>query len=94
MLTPQRARAHAQSTLTISSAHGIGCRNSPGVPHKPFHFRHHTAASPLAAEGVPLTVVQETLGHTLLSTTADLYSHLYPEAFQEAADAMERALSS
>lgn len=53
----------------------------------------HTAASVLLAQGVPLTVVQEVLGHSLLSTTADIYSHLAPAAFQEAADAMERALT-
>jgi hypothetical protein len=29
----------------------------------------------------------------LLSTTADTYGHLFPEAFAEAADATERALT-
>lgn len=52
-----------------------------------------TAASLLLAEGVPVKVVQEILGHSLLSTTADTYGHLFPEAFDEAADAMERALA-
>lgn len=40
-----------------------------------------------------MKVVQEVLGHTLLSTTADTYGHLFPGAFREAADAMERALA-
>ncbi len=53
---------------------------------------HHTASSLLLAEGFSLKMIQEVLGHTLLSTTADIYSHLAPEAFQEAADAMEWAL--
>jgi site-specific recombinase XerD len=39
-------------------------------------------------------VVQDVLGHSLFSTTADIYSHLTPAAFQEAAGAMERALSA
>ena len=56
------------------------------------HTTHQTAASLLLAEGLSLKLIQEVLGHTLLSTTADIYSHLAPEAFQEAADAMERAL--
>ncbi len=64
-----------------------------GVERRWFHTTRHTAASLLLAEGVPLKIVQELLGHSLLSTTADLYSHLYPEAFAEAADAMERALA-
>ena len=64
-----------------------------GVARRPFHTTRHTAASLLLAEGVPLKIVQEILGHSLLSTTADLYAHLYPEAFAEAADAMEWALA-
>lgn len=62
------------------------------VTRRPFHTCRHTAASLLLAEGVPLKIVQEVLGHSLLSTTADTYAHLTPAAFQEAADAMERAL--
>jgi integrase len=41
---------------------------------------------------VPVKVVQEVLGHSLPSTTADIYGHLFLEAFEDAADAMERAL--
>ena len=62
-----------------------------GVERRPFHTTRHTAASVLLAEGLSLKVVQEILGHSLLSTTADIYGHLYDESFQEAADAMERA---
>jgi hypothetical protein len=43
---------------------------------------------------VPVKVVQEILGHTLLSTTADIYGHLFPAAFDVAAEAMERALGA
>ncbi len=41
------------------------------VGRRPFHTCRHTAASLLLAEGVPLKIVQEVLGHFLLSTTAD-----------------------
>ena len=64
-----------------------------GIERRPFHTCRHTAASLLLAEGVPVKVVQEVLGHTLMSTTADIYGHLFPGAFQEAAAAMERALT-
>jgi hypothetical protein len=30
--------------------------------------------------------------HSLLSTTSNIYSHLFPQAFAESADAMDRAL--
>ena len=39
-------------------------------------------------------MVQEVLGHSLLSTTADTYGHLAQAAFDEAADAIERVLAA
>jgi integrase len=77
----------------------LGDRTHPlhaahALPRHNFHSTRHTAASLLLAEGVPVKVVQEVLGHSLISTTADLYAHLFPEAFAEAADAMERALAA
>jgi hypothetical protein len=62
-----------------------------GLPCRTFHVTRHTAVSMLINEGVPLKVIQEILGHSVLSTTADVYGHLYPQAFMEAAEAMERA---
>ena len=47
----------------------------------------------MLAAGVAIEVVQEVLGHSMLSMTADTYAHLAPAAFDEAADAMERALA-
>lgn len=84
--TPLDPRNVIRSWHRLLDAHGIARR--------PFHTCRHTAASLLLAEGVPLKVVQEVLGHSLLSTTADIYAHLTPAAFQEAADAMERALGA
>jgi integrase len=65
-----------------------------GLPKRTFHVTRHTAVSILIGEGVPLKVIQEILGHSVLSTTADVYGHLYPRAFTEAAEAMERALGT
>ena len=42
--------------------------------------------------GVPLKVVSETLGHSSISITADVY-HTSPDLRREAADAIDRALS-
>jgi integrase len=46
----------------------------------------------LLAEGVPLKVVSETLGHSSIRITADVYGHLLEPAKAEAADAMGRVL--
>lgn len=62
------------------------------LERRAFHVARHTAVSLLIAEGVPLKVIQEVVGHSLLSTTADIYGHLFDQAFTEAADAMDRAL--
>jgi integrase len=64
-----------------------------GLPPGPFHTCRHTAVSLLAADGVRLQVVQRTVGHSQLSTTADIYGHLFPDDFQPVADAMERLLA-
>jgi integrase len=71
-----------------------GLLATAGLPRRAFHVTRHTAVSLLIAEGIPLKVIQEILGHSLLSTTADIYGHLYPQAFTEAAEAMERALGT
>ena len=41
-----------------------------------FHDLRHTCASLLIAEGVPIKDIQEWLGHSTYSTTADIYAHL------------------
>lgn len=64
-----------------------------GLTRRSFHTTRHAAASVLIAQGLPLKTVQEVLGHSLIGTTADIYGHLAEEAFQEAADAMERAMT-
>ena len=56
------------------------------------HELRHSAASLLIAMGVPLKVVSETLGHSSIRITADVYGHLLDESRIEAARAMERAL--
>ena len=57
-----------------------------------FHDLRHTCASLLLAQNVPARIVMEVLGHSQLSMTTDLYSHVVPTALREAASAMDRAL--
>jgi integrase len=63
-----------------------------GLPRLRFHDLRHSCASLLLAQGVSARMVMETLGHSNISTTMDIYSHVMPSLRQEAADAMERVL--
>ena len=59
--------------------------------------RTSSATSPpslLVAQGVPLKAVSETLGHSSIRVTADIYAHLQEPAKAEAAEAMTKALWS
>ena len=62
------------------------------LPRQRFHDLRHGAASLLLAQGVPLKVVQEALGHATISVTADVYGHLLPELQKDAAIRMDQAL--
>lgn len=65
-----------------------------GLPSMPFHALRHTAASLLLAEGVHPRVVMELLGHSTIALTMNTYSHVIPALEREAADRMERMLTS
>jgi integrase len=64
-----------------------------GLPRLRFHDLRHSCASLLLAQGVSARMVMETLGHSNISTTMDIYSHIMPSLREEAADAMDRALA-
>lgn len=53
------------------------CKNA-GVPYRCFHSLRHTHATILLAANVNPKVVQIRLGHSTISTTLDIYSHLIP----------------
>jgi integrase len=61
-----------------------------GLPDMRFHGLRHSAASMTLANGLPLNVVSDILGHSLTSTTVDIYAHVAPAARREAATAMDR----
>lgn len=65
-----------------------------GVPRIRFHDLRHSAATLMLAEGVPLAVVSEWLGHTGIAITASHYAAVVPALRHEAAAAMDRALGS
>lgn len=64
------------------------------LPHYRVHDLRHFCASLLLAQGVPLKVVSDLLGHTRISITADLYTHVLPSMKREAMDLMDRILTA
>jgi integrase len=61
-----------------------------GVPPIRFHDLRHTHATILLRQGVHPKVVAERLGHTRVSFTLEVYSHVLPDTQREAIKAMER----
>jgi integrase len=68
--------------------------NKVGLPHTVrFHDLRHTCATLLCSKNVKPKVVQEMLGRANISQTMDIYSHVLPNMQDEAAAAMESALT-
>ena len=57
-----------------------------------FHDLRHSCASLLLKNGVPMKQIQEWLGHSDFSTTANIYAHLDAESKLTSAQAMEKGL--
>ena len=64
-----------------------------GLRHIRFHDLRHSCASLLLKQGVPMKQIQEWLGHSDISTTANIYAHLDSQSKQLSAAAMEKALT-
>jgi integrase len=65
-----------------------------GLPSIRFHDLRHACATLLFSEGVPVKVVQEVLGHSSVSVTMDVYSHILPDMQERAAAAMDDLLAN
>ena len=57
-----------------------------------FHDLRHSCASLLLKNGVPMKQIQEWLGHSDFSTTANIYAHLDAGSKLTSAQAMEKGL--
>lgn len=65
-----------------------GWKSQSRLSHLP-----HSCASLLLANGVPMKQIQEWLGHSDFSTTANVYAHLDYNSKLSSADAMVNGLS-
>lgn len=63
-----------------------------GLRHIRYHDLRHSCASLLLANGVPMKQIQEWLGHSDFSTTANVYAHLDYNSKLLSADAMVNGL--
>jgi integrase len=63
-----------------------------GLPHIRFHDLRHTAATLMLQQGVHPKVVQERLGHSSVTLTLQIYSHVLPSLHEEVANQLDRFL--
>ena len=67
-------------------------RPGTGLGHWHPHELRHSAGSLLLAQGVPLKMISEMLGHSSITVTADVYAHVLAPAKDDVAAAMDRAI--
>lgn len=63
-----------------------------GLPREPFHHLRHACATLMLEDGEELIVVSRALGHSTISTTADIYAHVTPATLQRSAERMDGIL--
>ena len=65
-----------------------GFLEANGMRRIRFHDLRHSCASLMLSSGVPMKQIQEWLGHSDFSTTANIYAHLEYSSKLSSADAM------
>ena len=81
------------SPSTVSHAFGDICKKA-GISGIRFHDLRHTHATFLMKQGTSPKVVQERLGHSSISVTLDIYSHVVPGMQELAALQLDQALKT
>jgi integrase len=69
-------------------------RTVPNFPIVRFHDLRHSHATQLLTEGVHPKIAQERLGHSTITTTLDLYSHVTDTMQNDAAEKLDSAFRS
>ena len=76
-------------SLTHEFAHAIG--KLKDLPYVRFHDLRHSHATQLLSDGVHPKIAQERLGHSTITTTMDLYSHVTDTMQGDAAARLDAA---
>jgi integrase len=58
-----------------------------------FHGLRHSCASLLLAKGIPMKEIQDWLGHSTYSTTANTYAHLEKNTKTKSANVLSNTLT-
>jgi len=77
------------SSLTHEFTKAI--KNLPELPRIRFHDLRHSHATQLLMAGIHPKIAQERLGHSTITTTLDLYSHVTDTMQDDAASKLDRA---
>ena len=63
------------------------------LPRRRFHDLRHACISLLGAQGVPLKVIAEIVGHSDIRLTQNVYQHVFQPVKRDAADKMNGVLT-
>ena len=91
LVFPNTLGGYADYT-NLMSRHFKPLLRRAGLPDIRFHELRHTCATLMLAVGTNPKVVQETLGHTNVSVTLNIYSHLLPNMQDEVAEKINELL--
>ena len=80
---------HQPRSLTHEFTYLIG--RMKDIPRVRFHDLRHSHATQLLSAGVHPKIAQERLGHSTITTTMDLYSHVTKTMQEDAADQLDKA---
>jgi integrase len=78
-------------TSTVTRAFQTALRRA-GLPRQRFHDLRHACATLHLEAGEELIVVSRILGHSTISTTADVYAHITPAMLDRTAERMDGIL--
>ncbi len=80
-----------QWPTTVTHQFGKAIRKLPSLPRIRFHDLRHSHATQLLAAGIHPKIAQERLGHSSITTTLDLYSHVTDTMQDDAASKLDGA---
>ncbi|MDR3574275.1 MAG: tyrosine-type recombinase/integrase [Anaerolineaceae bacterium] len=90
------ARSDGEPLWPTSVTHEFikAIRKLPNLPRVRFHDLRHSHATQLLTAGIHPKIAQERLGHSTITTTLDLYSHVTDTMQGEAASKLDTAFRS
>jgi integrase len=88
------ARRDGRALLAVEvRRHYAAVLRSAGLPYRPFHSLRHAFATLQHEAGEDMATISKLLGHSSISTTMDIYSHLSPMTQRRAAERVDRVLT-